>query len=1070
MRYRIGRHATFLDEMIRDLSDRELPALGGFRTSVPSDPAMAMLDAGATLLDILTFYEERIANEGYLRTATERRSLLELARLVGYRPRPGLSASVHLAFTVQNGYRLTIPRGTKAQSVPGQDELPQMFETSDPIEARAEWNQLSVRRRRPQLGPVPDPDGGPGAAVLWLKGVSTGLRRNAPLLVEEPARARPRLFRVEEVVVDDVAKRTRVALRPWLTLGIGRITQSIAASYGTLGAGFNTGVVGPKVLATLEEIAEVASRKTDAEVLKRLTTTTMPKLRELVAGLTATAKNLRPWLTSVIAAFDDAIELELDAIATPATRPVARTAYTFGSATRSLAGGNGSLMARRASAVPTLASELGSRAGGTLGIVTALQPALKDVLPTVVANARIAPMPALRAYALRVRAGVFGNNAPTRLDGYRENGTPIVHEWDATDMFAAEDPGEVHLDASYEAVSPGSWVVVDTADVPPVFQDDAALHAAGHAAMRVEVAHYPLLFARAQSVRSGGSRAAYGLKGPSTSVRIADLSGEPTWITFTDDTTAPTPELIASATATRPTRDPFDVIRRTSVLAGAEALELDDAPIDDPLCDGTGTAAIELGDLHAGLEPGRWVIVSGERTDVAGTSGVIASELRRIADVRHDAARDDTDTVLPGETMHTYVSLDRPLDYCYRRDTVTVWGNVADATHGETQRETLGGGDGSQPFQQFTLRVGPLTHVASTDADGARSTLEERVNEVRWHERRSLAGAPPDAHDYVTSVTDDARTTITHGDGVRAARLPTGRDNVRAVYRVGIGRAANVGGGRISILASRPLGLSEVINPLPSSGGADPDSAEQLRRNVPLGLQALDRLVSLRDYGDFARAFAGVGKASVTQLSHGGRETVHVTIAGADDIPILPSSDLFMNLQASFIRLGDIRQPVTLGVRELVLLVIAARIRVADDYSWELVEPRVRAALLARFGFDRRELGQSVHSSEVIATIAAVPGVEYVDLDTFGGIPAVVAGGTAAAPDRHAITPDEIAALVAARVAGVLPAGDACGWSPPFCPVRVRLAGHDENGMLAPAQLAILSPAVPSTLVLREIP
>ncbi len=34
----------------------------------------------AALADVLTFYQERIANEGYLRTATERRSILELAR------------------------------------------------------------------------------------------------------------------------------------------------------------------------------------------------------------------------------------------------------------------------------------------------------------------------------------------------------------------------------------------------------------------------------------------------------------------------------------------------------------------------------------------------------------------------------------------------------------------------------------------------------------------------------------------------------------------------------------------------------------------------------------------------------------------------------------------------------------------------------------------------------------------------------------------------------------------------------------------------------------------------------
>ena len=44
---------------------------------------------------MLTFYQERIANEAYLRTATERVSLLELARLIDYELRPGVAASTY---------------------------------------------------------------------------------------------------------------------------------------------------------------------------------------------------------------------------------------------------------------------------------------------------------------------------------------------------------------------------------------------------------------------------------------------------------------------------------------------------------------------------------------------------------------------------------------------------------------------------------------------------------------------------------------------------------------------------------------------------------------------------------------------------------------------------------------------------------------------------------------------------------------------------------------------------------------------------------------------------------------
>jgi hypothetical protein len=83
--------------------------------------------------DLLGFYQERIANEGYLRTATERRSVLELARLVGYELRSGVSASVYLAYTLDDNQigPTIIAAGARSQSLPGPGETPQSFETSE---------------------------------------------------------------------------------------------------------------------------------------------------------------------------------------------------------------------------------------------------------------------------------------------------------------------------------------------------------------------------------------------------------------------------------------------------------------------------------------------------------------------------------------------------------------------------------------------------------------------------------------------------------------------------------------------------------------------------------------------------------------------------------------------------------------------------------------------------------------------------------------------------------------------------------------------------------------------------
>ena len=51
-----------------------------------------MVEWFAYLADILTFYNERIANEDYLRTAVRPSTPAALVNLLGYRPRPTIGA------------------------------------------------------------------------------------------------------------------------------------------------------------------------------------------------------------------------------------------------------------------------------------------------------------------------------------------------------------------------------------------------------------------------------------------------------------------------------------------------------------------------------------------------------------------------------------------------------------------------------------------------------------------------------------------------------------------------------------------------------------------------------------------------------------------------------------------------------------------------------------------------------------------------------------------------------------------------------------------------------------------
>jgi predicted phage baseplate assembly protein len=350
--------------------------------------------------------------------------------------------------------------------------------------------------------------------------------------------------------------------------------------------------------------------------------------------------------------------------------------------------------------------------------------------------------------------------------------------------------------------------------------------------------------------------------------------------------------------------------------------------------------------------------------------------------------------------------------------------------------------------------------VSAPTPDGIESTLEVFVDGVRWKHVPDFLGRGPREHVYTTRTDNDDRTTVLFGDGHTGARTPTGVENLAAVYRNGIGRAGNVRAGQVSLLQSRPLGVKEVINPLRASGGADRESRDQARSNAPLAVASLDRLVSVADYADFARTFAGIGKAAAAELSDGRQTVVHLTVAGADDAPIDRESDLFANLRKALRDFGDPFLPIALDARELLLLVIEAKLKILPDHQWEVVSPAVRSALVQTFGFGRRGLGLDVARSEIIAAIQAVRGVDWVDLDIFGAFSTSVPD--ASSPDGlRPATPDEIGQAVRDVV-------EEQRDKAPRHRIAVELARPAGTGIL-PAQLAVLAPDLPATLVLNQI-
>lgn len=368
------------------------------------------------------------------------------------------------------------------------------------------------------------------------------------------------------------------------------------------------------------------------------------------------------------------------------------------------------------------------------------------------------------------------------------------------------------------------------------------------------------------------------------------------------------------------------------------------------------------------LEPGRAIVVEDEK-------GKARAQLAEVV----DAAAVDTDD--DGAPDHLAIRVRPPLAAALPTATAVLRGNVVEATHGETVRETLGSGDASRAFQRFALRRAPLTYIAAATSTGVQSTLEVRVGGVLWREVPSLAHAMPREQAYMVRVDERGKAWVVFGDGTHGARLPTGSENVEALYRVGIGGDGEVPAKAISLLQTRPLGVRGVTNPLPSEGAAPPEGSAEARANAPSSALALDRVVSVRDYEDLVRNIGGVGKAQAGVLPAREGEMVHVTVAGADGRPLDGNPALLARLRASIEHARGAGPPVVVAGARLLPFDLRAKVLVEPGRDAATVLANVAAALRERFAFPRRAFAQPVLAAEAITAIQSVPGVQASDLD-----------------------------------------------------------------------------------------
>lgn len=355
-------------------------------------------------------------------------------------------------------------------------------------------------------------------------------------------------------------------------------------------------------------------------------------------------------------------------------------------------------------------------------------------------------------------------------------------------------------------------------------------------------------------------------------------------------------------------------------------------------------------------------------------------------------------------------------------------GNILVADHGRKVVEMV---ESARPIggDRIRIRLGrsPLTIAcdpaipgcppdseASPDCEprDARPALGVEVirstGPERWCVVPDLLSSDDTDSAVVVDVDDAGRPVLRFGDGDYGRRL-VDATSIRVTYRIGNGRAGNIGADGIAhIVIPNPLPVGwpiqvfEVRNPLAATGGVDAETIEEVRQHAPAAFRATQfRAVTVDDYRRAALTVEGVAGAVASFRWTGSWYTVFVGIDPADPDMILTDARGHTRLAPDFGQaVLDVLDRYRLAGYDLeirpgryVPLDITIELCVKSGFFRADVLEAVTDALAGRRRrgagpaglFDAANLtfAQPVYLSHIYAAVEAVEGVDSADVQIF---------------------------------------------------------------------------------------
>lgn len=251
-----------------------------------------------------------------------------------------------------------------------------------------------------------------------------------------------------------------------------------------------------------------------------------------------------------------------------------------------------------------------------------------------------------------------------------------------------------------------------------------------------------------------------------------------------------------------------------------------------------------------------------------------------------------------------------------------------------------------------------------------------------------LGSVAEDPH-FVVETEDDGTATLRFGDGTYG-KAPNPGSTHTATYRLGHGTVGNVGPEAISVLVPAEDGVT-VRNPIPATGGVDPEPTEKVRTDAPHAFRVQERAVTEADYGTLLTERAeGVQRATGRLRWTGSWYTGFVTVdrvGGCEvDAPYRQEVSRFLDGYRMAGVDVDVASPQPVSL-EIELAVCANADRFNTDVERDVLDAlssrTLRDGRRGLFHPDNFTFGTPVYLSRVYAAVLAVPGVATVRATKF---------------------------------------------------------------------------------------